>query len=92
MKKTINRKRYDSERCEVLGSKTCYNNGNEAAYLYLLRASDNALLVYQDARDTFYSDFLVEFGDEEGSTTIDDFDLSEAQELRCRNLGLITIV
>ena len=48
MKATINGKRYDTEKCERLGERDHYNNGNWTGQTNLLRASNGQLLIHDD--------------------------------------------
>ena len=91
MKATISGKRYESDRCEVLGRKTYYNNGNPAAYVDLVRASDGTYLIDYDSRDCFYGDSSLYLWDEV-EYPIDVFDLTDEQEARCVDLGLIKVI
>lgn len=92
MKKTINSKRYDTTKCEVLGEYVHHNNGNYSGTTYLLRASDNQLLVHCDSngQDYYLPSYVCIFNDTKFS--IDDFDMTDEQENRCAELGFITIV
>ena len=92
MKKTINGKRYDSDRCEELGGRDHYNNNNYSGTTHLMRANDGTLLVYCDTngQDLWLRDYMCLLTDTE--YTIDDFALSDEQEARCVELGLITRV
>lgn len=94
MKDTINGKRYDTARCEVLGEHDHYNSSNTySGTTSLLRAADGKLLVWTDAngQDLYLSDALYAFpGDSDW--TIDDFEMDEDQEARCAELGLIEVI
>lgn len=94
MKATINGKRYNTDKCEVLGEHDHYNHSNNySGTTRLLRAADGELLVWTDAngQDLYLSDALYAFpGDSDW--TINDFDMDDEQEERCAELGLITIV
>lgn len=90
MKATINGKRYDTSRCEVLGERDHYNYSNTySGTTRLLRANDGALLEHTNSngQDCYLTDSLIEF---EGN--IDAFKMDDAQEQRCAELGLIVLV
>ena len=94
MKETINGKRYDTSKCEVLGEHDHYNYSNTySGTTFLLRASDGEILVWTDAngQDCHLQDDLRLFSDDE-NWSIDDFDMDEDQEKRCAELGLIEVV
>lgn len=94
MKATIDGKRYDSDKCEVLGSHDHHNySNNYSGTTYLVRASDGTLLLWTrtNGQDCHLCDDLRLFdGDENWS--IDDFYLNDKQEARCTELGLIKVV
>ncbi len=90
MKATINGKRYDTDKCEVLGEFSHYSYSNTyCGTTKLLRAADGTLLEYTDSngQDLYLNDSLTEFDGD-----IDKFNLDEDQEKRCAELGLITLV
>lgn len=90
MKATINGKRYDTDRCEVLAERDHYDHSNTySGTTRLLRAGDGTLLEHtrSNGRDIYLADALREY---DGS--IDSYDLTDAQEARCAKLGLITLV
>lgn len=91
MKKTINGKRYDSAKCEILGETRHYYNGNYCGCLRLLKAKDGTLLLRQtsNGQDIYHNEYMREWGLPEDS--IDDFEMDEDQEKRCAELGLIKI-
>ncbi len=91
MKKTIDGKRYDTSRCEVLGEISRYNNGNYAGCINLLRANNGDVLIHGDSngQDLYFNDFVTLFDDPQYDFSIDDFDMDEEQESRCVELGLI---
>ena len=94
MKITINHKRYDTNRCEELGSIRHYNHSNTySGTTSLMRASDGQLIVWTDSngQDCWLTDNIVAFEDCE-DMSIDDFDMTDEQEARCEELGLITVV
>ena len=92
MKVTINGKRYDSKKCEVLGEKDYYHNGNYSGTCKLLRASNGTLLEFNETngQDLYYRDSFILFS--ESSMTVDDFNYTDDQEKRLVELGLIEIV
>lgn len=94
MKKTINGKRYDTSKCEVLGEVDHRNNGNYAGSTRLLRASDGLLLLWCDSngQDLYLNDYLCAFGGEHCNYTIDDFEMDDDQAARCEDLGLLKSV
>jgi hypothetical protein len=87
MKATINGKRYNSEKCEVLGEKDYYSNGNLIGTSTLLRASNGVLLEMYDSRDRYQADSLRLFS--ESSMTVDNFNYTDEQEKRMIELKLI---
>ena len=95
MKNTIDGKRYNTDRCEILGEHDHHNySGNYSGTTYLLRAKDGTLLLWTDSngQDLYLRDDLRPFGDDDYSAwdwSIDDFDMTEEQEERCVELGLI---
>ena len=93
MNATINGKRYNTEACEVLGSRDAYNNGNYSGCTSLLRANNGALLlhIYSNGQDIWRNDSLSAWPGDSG-IAIDDFKMSEEQERRCAELGLIEII
>lgn len=93
MKATIDGKRYDTDKCERLGDYGHQNNGNYTGTTHLLRANNGQLLVWENTngQDLYFRDNLRAFLDESGDT-IDSFDLTEEQEARCAELGLIEII
>lgn len=91
MKITIYKKRYDSERCEILGRKDHTYNDNYCGTTYMLRAADGQLLAYTKANgmDARIKTNLRAF---DYSDTVDNYEMSEEQEKRCAELGLIEII
>lgn len=93
MKITQGGKRYDTERCEEIASRDLYSyNNNYAGTRSLYRAKDGQYLIYQETngqdfniRDEIY---LVDGVQSE----IDKLHLTEAQEKRCAELGIIEII
>jgi hypothetical protein len=92
MKTTINEKRYNSDNCETLGKITHYNNGNYAGNTNLLRAKDGMLLVQNNSngQDCYFTDCFYPLS--HSHLTMDDFELTEEEEKRLVELGLITII
>lgn len=94
MKATINGRRYDTNKCEVLGDHDHHNySGNYSGTTRLVRASDGALLLWTDAngQDGYLCDDLRLFNEDE-TWSINDFDMTDEQEARCAELGLIMII
>lgn len=94
MKATINGKRYNTDKCEVLGVHRHYNyNNNYSGTTRLLRAADGKLLIWTDAngQDLYLSDALYAYPGY-SDWAIEDFEMDEGQEARCAELRLITIV
>lgn len=93
MKTTYNGKRYNSDNCETLAECDYYtvNSNNYSGTTYIVRASDGQLLIHTDSngqdcwtRDEFFAlDCPVDFAG---------YKMSETQEARCAELGLIEIV
>lgn len=93
MKKLIGRKLYNTSKCEVLASRSHYNNGTYCGSTELLLAPDGALLVGQFAngQSLYLEEFLIPF--DEFSEGIDYFDeIDDEQTRRLAELGLIEIV
>lgn len=94
MKATIDGKRYDTDRCEVLGEHDHHSlQGNYSGTTRLLRASNGELLLWTDSngQDLYLRDRLWKFGGDE-NWAIDDFEMDEEQEKRAEELGLIEVV
>ena len=91
MKVTINGKRYDTSKCEVLG---VINHGDNLGITRLIRASDGKLLCWSDpnsaGRDIGLLSYVLPW--DSYLRKIDDFTLTDEQEARCAELGLIEIV
>jgi len=92
MKTTHNGKRYDSAKCETLAERDHYSHSNNyAGTTSIERASDGTLLVLTqtNGQDLYMQDaFYVPDED----INFDGYDLTDEQEARCAELGLITIV
>lgn len=94
MKATLNGKRYDTDRCEVLGEHDHHSSsGNYSGTTRLLRAANGTLLLWTDSngQDCWLRDDLRLFEDDE-NWDIDSFNMDGDQEKRCAELGLIEIV
>ena len=91
MKATLNGTRYDTQTCEELGSYDHQNNGNYSGTTYLLLAKDGKYLVHTDSngQDCYLPDSLSVW--DPGEDSIDGFRLSEDEEKRCEELGLIKV-
>lgn len=90
MKATINGKRYDTNSCEELGSFDHYNYSNTySGTTHLLRAKDGVLLEHTNSngQDLYLSDSLVIFDGD-----VDRYNLTDEQEKRCAELGIIELV
>lgn len=97
MKATIDGKRYDTEKCEMLGEYDHNNNGNYSGTTHLLRAQNGQLLVWTNTngQDGYLRDELRAWCDVPAypyDDTIDSYGLSEEQEARCAELGLLKII
>lgn len=98
MRATINGKRYDTDRCEILGEKACRDcSNNYCGTSYLLRASDGTLLVHQasNGQSCHFNNGVYLFDNEccgMSGNEIDAYDLTPEQEKRCEELGILTIV
>ena len=92
MKVTIDGKRYNTDKCEVLGE--IEHNTMDGSYgtTRLIRASDGKLLVWFDSKgwEIFPRSYVSEWSG--FLYKIDDFTLTDKQEARCASLGLIEIV
>lgn len=94
MKATIDGKRYDTDRCEILGEHDHHSHsGNYSGTTRLVRAKDGRLLLWTDSngQDLYLRDCLRPFDTDE-SWSVDDFDMDDDQEKRCAELGLLEIV
>lgn len=93
MKATISGRRYNTAKCEVLGTMEHYTvSGNYSGSTKLLRAQDGAYLVWRDSNgeDCHMGSFLC--GWDRVEWPIDDFDMTDEQEARCAELKLITVI
>ena len=92
MKKTLNAKRYDTEKCEILGEIDHYHNNLYSGITYLLRASDGTMLVHGESngQDCYFRNHVGLFSCFDFS--IDNFSVDEEQEKRLAELGYINIV
>lgn len=93
MKITYNARRYDSEKMEILCERDFYNNSNYAGTGYVVRASDGQLFLLSTSNklDGFRKDGIIPYSDDI-RLDIDLYDMTEEQEKRCAELGLIEIV
>lgn len=91
MKVTIDGKRYDTSKCEVLGE---IKHGDNLGITRLIRASDGKLLCWSDLNSKGWETFPRSYVSEWSRCLykIDDFTLTDEQEARCASLGLIKIV
>ena len=91
MKVTINGKRYDTSKCEVLGE---IKHGDNTGITRLIRASDGKILCWFDSNsnghDIGLRSYVLEWDNH--LRRIDDFTMTDEQEARCAALGLIEIV
>jgi len=98
MKRTINGKLYNSEKCEVLASHAHYHycNGNYSGTSYLLLASDGTYLIHTDSngQDCYMRDnlFVADCGNVTPQAFLERCTLDENEEKRLVELGLLTIV
>jgi hypothetical protein len=90
MKETIDGIRYNTADCETLASRDVYDNGNYKATISLELAPDGEYLQHVDAvaRDYNWRDSLRVC--EDPSEWLDGVDLTDEQEARLIELGLIT--
>lgn len=94
MKVTIGNKRYNSEKCEVLGKRNHYSHSNNyAGETSLLRAADGQLLLLtsSNGQDFHVQDSFTAFDPDYG-LEIADFEMTDAQEARAAELKLIEII
>lgn len=90
MKVTIGGKRYDSDKCEILGNIDHYSySNNYCGNTKLLRAANGTLLdlTQSNGQDLYMRDSFGILCME-----IDDFEMNEEQEKRCAELGLIELI
>ena len=93
MKITINAQLYNSNQCEIIGEKDCYNyNNNYVGTNYLLRAINGQLLYMQTSnnQDCWRKSYICDFDVAEFS--IDDFEFTDEQEILAVKYNLIKIV
>ena len=92
MKTTHNGKRYDSDKCETLAEREHYSySNNYSGTTSIERATDGTLLILtrSNGQDIYMQDaFYVP----EEDVCFDSYDMTDAQETRCAELGLIEIV
>lgn len=93
MKTTIKGKRYDSEKCETLASYDHRSHSNNySGTSKLKRASDGTFLVMTDAngQDCYLQDSFHPC--EDVQEFLENCDLTDRQEARLVELGLLTVV
>lgn len=93
MKATINGRRYNTDKCEVLCTTEHHTaSGNYSGSTKLLHASDGTYLVWRDSNgeDCHMGSFLCRW--DRSTWPIDDFDMTDEQEVRCAELGLIMVI
>jgi hypothetical protein len=92
MKVTINGKRYDSDRCEELAEHDRFSNGSYAGVSTLLLAKNGTYLIHDDSngQDGYFRNALYTCEDVQGF--LDGADITDEQEERLVELGLIEIV
>lgn len=93
MKATINGRRYNTDKCEVLCTTEHHTaSGNYSGSTKLLHASDGTYLVWCDSNGEDYNmgSFLCRW--DRAAWPIDDFDMTDEQEARCAELGLIMVI
>ena len=93
MKETIDGKRYNTETLEILASRDHRSGSNNyAGDTSLCRASDGVFLLWEDSngQDCYFGDSLTLCGNPK--IALDGMDMTEKQEKRCVELGLIEIV
>jgi hypothetical protein len=96
MKTTVNGKKYDSEKCEVLGEIDHYNKGLYSGTKYLLRASDGMLLVHSNTNgnDLFFTNDFSEFERYTfgGYDLLNDFEMTDEQEELAIKYGIVKAI
>ena len=93
MKATINGRRYNTDKCEVICTTEHHTaSGNFSGSTKLLRASDGMYLIWRDSNgeDCHIGSFLCRW--DRAACPIDDFDMTDEQEARCAELGLIMVI
>ena len=93
MRVTINGKRYDTSKCEVLCEIEHRDyEGNLSGTTRLIRASNGQLLEWceSNGRDLNIRDYVCAWRKSE--RTIDEFTMTDEQEARCAKLGLIAVI
>lgn len=93
MKATVYGKRYDTDKCEVLGTIDHHSsNGNYSGTTSLIRASNGELLIWCDSngQDLHMHSYVCSFYG--SGRVIDEFAMTDEQEAKCAALGLIEIV
>ena len=93
MKATINGRRYNTDKCEVLGTVEHHTtSGNYSGSTKLLHASDGTYLMWRDSNgeDCHMGSVLCMW--DRAACPIDDFDMTDEQEARCAELGLVMVI
>lgn len=91
MKITINRKRYDTEKCKIIAHKNHYNySNNYSGTSYVGVASDGQWLIWCDSngQDCYISDYV----DNGNNVDLDDYEMDTDEEANGLKLGIITNV
>jgi hypothetical protein len=93
MKATINGKRYNSEKCEVLASYDHYNHSNNyCGCTRLVRASDGKMLLLTRSNGQSFHVQNNFCECEDVTDFLSRADITDEQETRLVELGLLTIV
>jgi hypothetical protein len=89
MKTTYEGKRYSSDRCEEIAHRDHYNNGNYAGTTTLLRASNGKylLLTESNGQDCWVTDQF--FVCDDPTEQLETMEMTDEQEKRAVELGLI---
>jgi len=89
MKTTYEGKRYSSDRCEEIAHRDHYNNGNYAGTTTLLRASNGKylLLAESNGQDCWFTNQF--FICDDPAEQLETMEMTDEQEKRAIELGLI---
>ena len=93
MKETINGKRYNTSNLEELARRDHRTSSNNyAGTTSLCRASDGVFLLWANSngQDCYFGDDLTLSDDPKND--INGMDMTDAEEKRCAELGLIEII
>jgi len=93
MKCTIGKKRYNSERCEIIAKNSHYNHSNNyCGSTQLLRATDGQMLTMTESngQDLYLHDSMGAWDADE--FPIENWDMTDEQEALAIKYGLIEIV